>query len=129
MLRSALVLAMAFVVCVGAGPGSAAAITVVVDGKVIKTPAAPFERNQTVYVPISPVAKALGWKVEYNAEGKRVVLCKGSVCKSIKVGPGKNDAVTVKGSTFAPYGTLGKVLNAQAAYNSKAARVTFESTA
>lgn len=129
MLRSACMLAVAGLVLIAAGQGSAAPITLVVDGKVIKTPAAPFAKDQTVYVPISPVAKALGWKVEYNAESKRIVLCKGNVCKSVKIGPGKNDAVEVKGTTFAPYGALGKVLGVQASYSSKAAKVTFESPA
>jgi len=129
MLRSAFVLVMAGLVLAAAWPGSAATIKVVVDGKVIKTPAAPFAKNQTVYVPISPVAKALGWKVEFNAKSKRIVLCKGSVCKSIKIGSGKNDAVEVKGTTFAPYGAVAKVLDVQATYSSKTARVSFESPA
>ena len=101
-----------------------APIKVVVDGKALKLEQNPLIRNKTVYVPIAPVAKELGWKVEYVQRSKRVTFCKGEVCKAIKVGDQKGQAIIVEGTSLAPYKALAEILEVKGKYDKTKRTVT-----
>jgi hypothetical protein len=97
-------------------------ITLVANGKTIQCDPAPTMHDGHVYVPLRAAAEAVGGKVEYDAEAKRVTICKGDMCTAVM----QDEGITVDGRLLVGIRQVGEALNAKVDWDgdSRTVRIT-----
>lgn len=85
------------------------AITLVANGRTIASDPPPQLHAGHVYVPLRVAAEAVGGKVEYDAAGKRVQICRGDFCTFVM----QSEGLTVDGRLLIGIRQVGEALNAR----------------
>ena len=100
-------------------------VTLVANGKVVKSDPAPMINDGHVYVPLRAAAQAVGAEVEYYPELKLVRLCTATECTMVEQGEG----VTVNGSLFLGIRKLGESLDCKVDWDDKSKTVKITTAA
>ena len=109
-MRRALVhMALLALVALTAAAVAAAGITLMADGKAVKSDPPPLLQDGHVYVPLRAAAEAVGGEVHYDAATKRVTVCRGATCALIR----QSDGITVNGRLLVGIRQVGEALNAR----------------
>jgi len=97
-------------------------ITLVANGTTIIAEPPPTMHESRVYVPLRAAAEAVGAKVEYDAAGKRVTICKGAICTLVW----QSEGITVNGRLLIGIRQVGEALNARVDWDapSRTVRIT-----
>ena len=84
-------------------------ITLIANGqRVVSDPPATLQ-NGRVYVPLRAAAEAVNGKVDYDAQTRRVNVCRGDMCTIIR----QDEGITVNGRLLVGIRQVGEALNAR----------------
>lgn len=108
-----------------------------VNGKAIAQAAILDKQQQTVLVPLRPIAESLGFKVSWNAEGKAAEIQKGAIRSHAKAGEDRYpfakmyktlgaEPKLLNGSTYVPVAFLDEIMQAEVAVTGNTVTVTEE---
>lgn len=81
-------------------------ITLVADGETVPCDPPPMMHEGHVYVPLRAAAEALGWDVHYDAQSKRVTICKADICTLVR----QSDGITRDGHLLVGIRRVGEAL-------------------
>lgn len=106
MRRTILLLA---VIAFAATAWAQGGVTLIANGKTIRSDPPPTLHEGHVYVPLRAAAEAVGCEVEYNAAAKRVSICKGDMCTFVM----QDEGITVDGRLLVGIRQVGEALGAR----------------
>jgi len=97
-------------------------VTLVANGKTVRSDPPPTLREGRVYVPLRAAAEAVNGKVEYDAATKRVSICRGPMCTFVM----QDEGITINGRLLVGIRQVGEALNAKVDWDagSRTVRIT-----
>ena len=84
-------------------------ITLIANGKRVVSDPPPTLQDGRVYVPLRAAAEAVNGKVDYDAQNKRVNVCRGAMCTIVR----QDEGITVNGRLLVGIRQVGEALDAR----------------
>ncbi len=84
-------------------------IALLANGNTVDSDPPPTMREGHVFVPLRAAAEALGARVEYDADARRVTICRGAMCTFVM----QDEGLTVDGRLLVGIRQVGEALNAK----------------
>ena len=102
---------------------AASGIQVYANGKAVACEVPPRVVEGVTYLPLRATAEALGAKLEWVAESKTAVLCRGDLCYPVRVTDPTSGARVVDGRVLLPLHKLAEALECEIKWEAAAGRV------
>lgn len=99
-------------------------VTLIANGRQITSDPPPMIQDGRTYVPLRAAAEAVGGKVEYDPQTKRITICRGVLCTLIR----QSDGITVAGRVLVGIRQVGEALNAEVNWDADTRTVRITTT-